>query len=141
MNRQERHIKDKPMKSPGKNTTNHFDKDMSSDREDQILFETIGESLKGYIDIEDVKNDPSLSITRDAVKDMISDYNRNISSNRDNKRFINNIIEEERPVYKISDELKYIKQEINEKNLNLITSEWVKEWHEKKQKIGERDQK
>jgi TolA-binding protein len=140
MNRQERHIKVKPMKSPGKNT-NRFDKDLFSDREDQVLFETIGESLKGYLDIEDVKNDPALSTTRDAVKDMISDYNRNLPSNRENVRFINSIIEEERPVYKISDELKYIKQEIDEKNLNLITSEWVKEWHEKKQRIGESDPK
>jgi TolA-binding protein len=139
MNRQERHIKIKPMKSPGKISTNRFDKDMSSDKEDQVLFETAGSFLKGYLDIEDVKNDPELSKTRDAVKEMISDYNRNLSSNRDNVRFINNIIEEERQVYKISDELKYIKQEIDEKNLNLITSEWVKEWHEKKQKIGEKD--
>jgi len=141
MNRPERHIKDKPMKGPGKITRNHFENDMSSDKGDQILFETISESMKGYLDIEDVKNDPALSATKEVVRGMMSDYNRNLSANRDNERFIRNIIEEEKPVYKISDELKYIRQEIDDKNLNLITSEWVKEWHEKKQRVGEKDPK
>jgi tetratricopeptide (TPR) repeat protein len=141
MNRQERHIKEKPMKGPGKITRNRNENDMSSDKGDQVLFEMIGESMKGYLDIEDVKNDPALSATREAVRGMMSDYNRNLQANRDNEKFIRNIIEEEQPVYKISDELKYIRQEIDDKNLNLITSEWVKEWHEKKQKIGEKDPK
>jgi TolA-binding protein len=112
---------------------------MSSDKGDQVLFDIIGESMKGYLDIEDVKNDPALSATQEAVRDMMSDYNRKLSANRDNEQFIRNIIEEEKLVYKISDELKYIRQEIDDKNLNMITSEWVKEWHEKKQKAGEKD--
>jgi TolA-binding protein len=141
MKRQERHIKDKPMKGPGKITRNRFDIDMSSDQGDGVLFENIGKSMIGHLDIQDVKNDPALSAAREVVKEMMSDYKRILSVNRDTERFIKNIIEEERPVYKISDELKFIRQEIDEKNLNLITSDWVKEWHEKKQKIGERDPK
>jgi TolA-binding protein len=141
MNRQERHIKDKPMKGPGKMAWNHFENEILSDQGDQGLFETIGESMKGYLDIEEVKNDPALSATREAVRNMVSDYSRNLSVTRENERFIKNILEEEKPVYKITDELKYIRQEIDDKKLSLITSEWVKEWHEKKQKIGEKDPK
>jgi TolA-binding protein len=141
MSRQERHIKAKPMKNPGRITGNKIENDASSDKGDQVLFEAISESMKGYFDIEDVKNDPALNATREVVMDMMSDYHKNLSVNRDNERFIKNIIEEEKTVYKISDELKYIKQEIDETNLNLITSEWVKEWHEKKQKTGEKDPK
>jgi TolA-binding protein len=141
MNRQERHIKHRPMKGPGKITWIRFENEFTSDSEDQILFESIGQSVKGFLDIEDVKNDPALSAARVTVKDMMSDYMRNVSANRDNERFIKSIIEEEKQIYKTSDDLKFISQEIDEKNLNLITSEWVKEWHEKKQKIGERDPK
>jgi TolA-binding protein len=141
MNRQERHIKDKPMKNPGKISRNRFENDMSSDHINEVLFETIGKSMKGYLDIQDVKNDPALSSTREVVRDIMSDYKRILSVNRDNERFIKDLVEEERPVYKISDEIKFIRQEIDEKNLNLITSEWVKEWHEKKQKIGDVDPK
>jgi tetratricopeptide (TPR) repeat protein len=141
MNRQERHTKEKPMKGPGKTTRSRFDNEISSDQVDRILFDKIGTSIKGYLDIEDVKNDPALSATREAVRGMMSDYSKNLSANRENERFIKNIIAEEKPVYKISDELKYIRQEIDEKKLSLITSEWVKEWHEKKQRIGEKDPK
>jgi TolA-binding protein len=141
MIRQKRHIKDKPMKNPGKSTMNRFENDMSSYQEDQVLFGAISESMKAYLDIDDVKKDAALSATREVVKDMMSDYNRNLSANRDNERFIKNIIEEQRTVYKISDELKFIRQEIDDKNLNLITSEWVKEWHAKKQSIGEKNSK
>lgn len=141
MRRQERHIKNKPMKIPGKVVKSRFESDMSVEQEDQSLFDTIGKSMRGMADIEDVKNDPDLSATRDAVREMMSDYYRNLSVNRNNEKFIKDNVEEENPVYKLSDDLKFIRQEIDEKNLDLVTSEWVREWHEKKQKIGSHDPK
>ena len=97
--------------------------------------------MKGSLDIEDVKNDPSLSLTKEVVKEMISDYNGNISKNRNNEKFIREIFSEEEPEKKLVDEISHIRKEIDENKLEEITAEWVKEWHEKKQGSGAVDPK
>ena len=55
---------------------------------DLMLFETIGEYMKGWLDIEDVKNDPAFAVANETVKDMITDYNKNVSNNKENENFI-----------------------------------------------------
>jgi tetratricopeptide (TPR) repeat protein len=135
MNKQIRNIN-------GKSTIIGFEDDLMADSNDYALFETISEYMKGRMDLEDVKNDPAISVTREAVKDMISDYNNNtLSGNKENTKFIREIFSEAESEGELSEEIKSIKQEINENKLNEITAEWVKEWHEKKQKVGIRDQK
>ncbi len=42
---------------------------------------------------------------------------------------------------KLLDEISHIKYEINNSKVNDISAEWVKEWHEKRQKIGAPDLK
>jgi TolA-binding protein len=120
---------------------NGFESDMVSDSTDNALFETISDYMKGWADLEEVKNDPALPGTKETVKNMISDYNKNLSENRDNVKFIRETFAVSENSKKLNDEIKFIKQEIDDKNLNKITVEWVKEWHERKQKIGVRDQK
>jgi len=135
MNKQIRNIN-------GESTRIGFEDDMMADSNDSALFETISEYMKGRMDLEDVKNDPAISYTREAVKDMISDYNNNtLSGNKENTKFIREIFSAAESERELSEEIKSIKQEIDENKLNQITAEWVKEWHEKKQKVGARDQK
>lgn len=141
MSRRIKHINSKMVKGSSNRTRNGFENDMPADSEDSDIFEAVGEYMKGRLDLEDVKNDPALSSTRDIVKVMISDYNKNISGKKDNEKFIKEIFSGVKSENKLTDEIKFIKQEIDDKNLNLITSEWVKEWHEKKQKIGVPDSK
>jgi TolA-binding protein len=112
-----------------------------SDSEDCALFESIGNYMKGQSDLDDVHNDLAFQSTQEAVKDMISDYNKNKSGNRENEKFIRDIFSDEFSAERLSDEIKSIKQEINNNNLNEITADWVKEWHEKKQKTGTTDPK
>lgn len=125
----------------GKPYGNGSESDFIANIEDAALFETISDYMKGLTDLEDVKNDPALSGTRETVKNMISDYNKNISGNIDNEKFIRETFAGVENSKHLHDEIKFIRQEIDNKNLNTITSEWVKEWHERKQKIGIRDQK
>lgn len=141
MSRWIKHINSKMVKGSRNRTINGFENDMSADRGDSELFEAVGEYMKGRLDLEDVKNDPALSATRDIVKEMMSDYNKNISGKKDNEKFIKEIFSGVESENKLTNEIRFIKQEIDNKNLNLITSEWVKEWHEKKQKIGVPDPK
>jgi TolA-binding protein len=124
----------------GKYSRNGFDDDLFTGNDDSALFESVGEYIKGRLDLEDVKNDPALSTTMETVKEMVSDYNRKkFTGNKDNEKFVRDIFSDSESTNKLNNEIKVIKQEIDDKNLNLITSEWVKEWHEKKQKLGATD--
>jgi TolA-binding protein len=106
---------------------------------DLVLFETISEYMKGWLDIEDVKNDPALAVANETVKDMITDYNKNISGNKESEKFIREILASEVKTDSPDDELDIIKKEINDHKLDELTSEWVREWHEKKQMTGVSD--
>ena len=108
---------------------------------DLVLFETIGEYMKGWLDQEDVKNDPALPIANRAVEDMMTDYNKHIEGNKENEKFIREILSYGANTDTFEDELAGIRKEINDNKLNEITSEWVQEWHKKKQMIGVVDPK
>jgi len=129
MKEQIRNINDKqPMDGPGNVPLFEIN--------DLMLFETIGEYMKGWLDIEDVKNDPAFAVTNEAVKDMITDYNKNISGHKENEKFIRGIFSSEAGTDSMYDEVDIIKKEIGDHRLNVLTSEWVKEWHAKKQMTG-----
>jgi TolA-binding protein len=136
-----RHINGKEGEVIGYRTRNGFENDLPADSYDSALFETIGDYMKGQFDLEDVQNDPALSDTKEIVNEMISGYNKNISENKENEKFIREIFSMEGSETDLTDEIKFIKQEIDNNNLNDITSEWVKEWHEKKLKTGLSDPK
>lgn len=122
-------------------TGSGFEDDLISDNEDRALFETMGDYMKGQSDIEDVHNDAAFNKTQDAVMVMISDYNKNRSGNRENEKFIRENLSEEVSDDLLSDEIKSIKQEIEKNKLNEVTADWVREWHEKKQRTGISDPK
>jgi TolA-binding protein len=141
MNKRIRNINNKSNDVTGNSDGNGFDDDLLACSDDSRLFEVISEYMKGSLDIEDVKNDPSLTWTNDVVKEMISDYNGNISKNRNNEKFIRQIFSEEEPEKKLVDEITQIRKEIAENKLEEIGAEWVKEWHEKRIGSGEVDPK
>ena len=120
---------------------NDFDDHFMTDSDDSALFESIGEYMKGVLDIEEIRNDPALSIARGTVENMISDYNNNIAVNKENEKFIRESFSDKKTTDAVSEEIKNIRKEIADNRLNEITSEWVKEWHEKKQRSGTNDTK
>ena len=120
---------------------NDFDDHFMTDSDDSALFESIGEYMKGVLDIEEIRNDPALSIARRTVENMISDYNNNIAVNKENEKFIRESFSDKKTTDAVSEEIKNIRKEIADNRLNEITSEWVKEWHEKKQRSGTNDTK
>lgn len=116
-----------------------FEDDLMTDCIDPVLFDTISEYMRGVIDLEDVKNDPALTDGRNIASAIISDYKKSPSANKENEEFIREIFSVSEEV--IVSEIKTIKQEIRDNKLNDLTAEWVKEWHEKKQKAGLKDPK
>ncbi len=122
-------------------TKSGFESDLMADINDDALFETIGDYMKGRMDIEDVKNDPDLLNARESVKKMITDYNKNKPGYKENEKYIREIFAEEGSDTRLNEEIKEIKQEIKNNRLNDITADWVREWHEKKQNSFPKDAK
>jgi TolA-binding protein len=139
MNKRNRYINNMPGDVSGNREGNGFDDDLMADSHDAALFDIISEYMKGSIDIEDVKNDPSLSVTKETVNKMISDYNGNISKNRENENFIREIFSGEEQEKQLLEEITLIRKEIKENKLEEITTGWVKEWQEKKPGSGSTD--
>jgi TolA-binding protein len=115
--------------------------DMLLSPEDPALFGKISEYMKGLLDIEDVKSDPAYTSATDTAVMMIAGYRANSARNKDNERFINDSLAEQTTDEKLRDEINQIKHEIRHSNLNDISSEWVKEWHEKRQRNGDKNPK
>jgi TolA-binding protein len=133
MNRQEKHINGKSTEAAGSRAGNGFEDDMQFNREDSALFENISEYMKGRLDLDEVRNDPDMEKTRVAVNEMISDYHKNVSGNKDNEKFIRDVFSKATPDEKINKENGEIKLNTGKIDISNITSEWVKEWHRKKQ--------
>lgn len=118
-----------------------FRKDQFSDKEDSTLFDTIGDYITGCSDLEDVNNDPALAETKEIAREMISNHNNSLSVNSENGKFIREIFSGNESEDCISDEIRTIKREIADKNIDLVTSEWVSEWQRKKEQAGNQDPK
>jgi hypothetical protein len=107
--------------------------------EDSSLFEAISDSMKGQMDLEEVRNDPSLPEIETDVITMISDYYTNCVNNSANKNFVRDSFFVTNGEENIAKEISDIKFEIHKSNVNELTAEWVKEWHEKKKRDVLRD--
>lgn len=133
MNSQNRPINGKSPKAMNNNAGAGFYDDILINSEDLALFGDISIYAKALSDIEDVKKDPSVDKTRTAVNGMISDYNKTLSENRENRenvKFIRNAFSENE-----------IKPDIRNSDIKEITAEWVREWHRNKQMSGATDSK
>jgi tetratricopeptide (TPR) repeat protein len=134
MNRRTRYINGKSGAAMGNSASKGFEDDLLLSQEDSTLFETFGEYMKGRLDLEEVRNDPSLPAIDKVVREMISDYRVNGARHSDDEKFIRDIFTGINREKKIMDEISHIKLEIGNSNINEISEEWVKEWHEKRQK-------
>jgi TolA-binding protein len=106
---------------------------------DSDLFGKISDFMKGLSDIEDVKNDPAYTAANGEAMMMISEYQRKMAHDKEIENFILGSMTEESPEEKLRNEISQIKEEIGRNNINVISTEWVKEWNEKKQKKNSKD--
>jgi TolA-binding protein len=103
--------------------------------EDAVLAGKIDEFFRAELDIREVKSDPGYGETDKTVKLMISD-NQNNKRNGEIEKFVRESFSDKKQEVRINDEIREIKDEISYSNLDEISLEWVKEWHEKKQGDG-----
>jgi tetratricopeptide (TPR) repeat protein len=139
MSRQESDNNRKKKSNTWRNAWN--EEDMLFSDSDAALFKSAGGYIKGMNDLEEVRNDPALASTDKVVKQMIADYRKKTDKQLDNEKFITDILKEADRDKKIVDEIKNIKLEINEKQINELTADWVKEWHERRQQGAASEEK
>jgi TolA-binding protein len=141
MNRQNKNINGRSGRLTGSNSWKHTDHDILLSREDSALFDAFGEYMKGRLDLEEVRNDPSLPGIENVVREMISDYRANSTKNTDDENFIRDNFTGAEQERKMLDEISNIKLDIDKSNINEITVEWVKEWHEKRKNDAGKESK
>ncbi len=105
---------------------------------DALLFGRISDYFRGHKDIEEVMNDPSRDETCDRVAPIVSEFTGRKSHDNEIRNFIQGSLAEDDPDRLLDEEIVQIKQEIKDKNLESISSAWIKEWHERKQKESEK---
>lgn len=132
MNNRNRYTNDKP-KSMENMAFDRFEDDLLMDVKDLELFDTISTYMKGQSDIDDIKNDPELKNTRDAVEAMMSDYKLNSLRNNDNENFVKGIISEKSVGQNITNEINEIILESKNMNINLLAAEWVNDYNTRKE--------
>lgn len=107
-----------------------FEDGMLISSEDRALFDTISRYMMGRTDIEEVKNDSDLPVAENLAKEIINDYRSKRQENNYAVNFVRQAFAEIKQTDKINEEIREIKHEIGEKNLDKITSDWVREWNE-----------
>jgi TolA-binding protein len=132
MKRQTRNFSNKPVINFLKRKP---EEEFLRDCEDSALLETITDYMKGRLEIEDVMNDPGRADAELMTAQVVSDFSRNKVKNSDNEKFIRDAFREI-PDENLLDEISHISREIKSSGVNDITAEWVKEWHENRQKKG-----
>ena len=141
MSSKHRNINGSPEKETWRNSRDNNDYEVILNKKDSALFETIGEYMKGRLDLEEVRNDTSLKIIDNDVKKLISDYSTKVVGNEDNEKYIRDSFKGIKTEKEILEEIDDIKRQTQTTNVNEISAEWVKEWHEKSQKNLGKDPK
>jgi TolA-binding protein len=141
MTRQNKFNNDNSRLESENDSWNDADHKVLPSEEDAALFEMISASFTGQLDIQEVKSDPAYSETDGLVKQVVADYQKNATHNKDNESFIRDSFDGKTREIIVEKEIGRIKEEINNSNLNKISTEWVKEWHEKRQRNGGKDAK
>ncbi|MFZ0283225.1 MAG: hypothetical protein WAL29_16360 [Bacteroidales bacterium] len=113
--------------------------DILQSPKDTALFGKISRLFRALSDIEEIKNDPAYHPSKELAEEMISCYGKDPLRKIENGQFIRNSLQAETQEDDLISEISQIKCEANQSGLNDISSEWVREWQEKKQKSGNRD--
>jgi len=125
-----RNINDSIRDGSWDNRLDRIDDSMPVNSEDRDLFDAISRYMMGRKDLKEVSNDPDLPAAENLAKEMINDYRSKRKQNNDAVDFVRQAFAENKQTDKINEEIREIKREIVEKNLDEIASGWVREWNE-----------
>ncbi len=111
-----------------------WDDDQLPFSEDELLFRRISDYFTGTRDIEEVMKDPLREEIRDQAASLVSDFTGSKSHNNEIRNFVQASLLKDDPDRSLNEEIRQIKQEIKDSDVESISAAWIKEWHERKQK-------
>jgi len=102
--------------------------------EDEQLLERISNFFRAEKDIEEVMSDPLREEICDRAVSMVSEFTGRGSHNDEIRNFVQDNLLKDDNGKSLNEEIRQIKQEIKDSDVESISAAWVKEWHERKQK-------
>jgi len=102
--------------------------------EDEQLLERISNFFRAEKDIEEVMSDPLREEICDRAVSMVSEFAGRGSHNDEIRNFVQDNFLKDDNGKSLNEEIRQIKQEIKDSDVESISAAWVKEWHERKQK-------
>ena len=112
-----------------------------NDNTDGRLFLKVSSYLRAELDIEDAENDPHYTDAELIAGEAIELKRKSPACSREIKDFITNSLTLVNTDKETSHDLQEIMEEISAKNIDSLTTEWVKEWHQKHQVAGQTQDK
>lgn len=106
--------------------------DSSLSGEDRNLMIMMGEYLKAELDFEAVKDDPGYKEAERKARLIVTD-SYSCKGKDSDRKYISEALLSFEQEENLRDEIKKIKAEIKNNRVNDISSEWVREWHQKMQ--------
>lgn len=105
--------------------------------DDPVLTAEINLYMRAQYDLEEILSDPAIDEIRSETAAIINSWKEDVLNIRkaENKNYIRKTLSEA-PESKIKDDLKDIRLDLSKNNINDISTEWVEEWHRKKQMQG-----
>ena len=105
----------------------------TSDNADSRLFLKVSSYLRAGLDIEDAENDPNLTVADRIAIDVIEQNRKKTVRSQEIANFVTKSLSPANTDTETSHDLQEIMEEISAKNIDSLTTEWVKEWHQKHQ--------
>jgi TolA-binding protein len=130
MGSRRRNINDSNRDDSWNERMDRIDDGMLISSEDRTLFDAISRYMMGRNDLEEVNNDSDLPVAENLAKEMINDYRSKRQENNYAVNFVRQAFAEINQTDEINEDIREIKSEIREKNLDKITSDWIREWNE-----------
>jgi len=98
---------------------------------DTIISSGISSFMKGYMDLREAESDPDLNEIDQHVRHILDQRRTEKLSDDKNREFVKKNINLKSS--RFSEEIRDTFRQVNDRNLDEITLEWVKDWHNRRQ--------
>jgi TolA-binding protein len=134
MNRTEENMSGENDRADREFSWNDLDNDLIMDGKDIALFQSFGRYMNAMDDLEEVRNDPALKIIGNQVNEMVDTFSGDRAKYSRDAEFVRGSLSMASAEKKAAQEIRNIKLEIHRSNVDDLTAEWVKEWHENRKR-------
>jgi TolA-binding protein len=116
-------------------------RDLESGNREITLAGKIEDYFRALNDIDDVMKDPAYNDTMTIAESSIAEFRQKEGVNSENMRFVTEGMDSVQYNRELVNEVNQVLNEIGRSNVDKITSDWVKEWHSRRQSEAEKEKR